>query len=876
MSLYRRISNLFSRTKVEREIDAELEAHIALRTEDNIAAGMPPAAARRDALLRFGNPAVMKERATAADAALLIESLASDVRFTLRQLIKNPGFAFTTVAVLALGIGASVAMFAFVDAALIRPLPYKDPAQLVSVYEVVPSCPLCNISYQNFLDWRKSGLPFQSLDAWGYSGYLLRGTGGMELAQGARVSAGFFRTLGVRPVLGRDFYPDEDTPGKPHAALITYASWQTRFAGRRDVVGQTVVLSDHPYTIIGVLPKDFHFAPRGQAEFWAALDDSNSCDKRRACHGLFGVARLKQGTTLQQAVNAMQTIAARLAQQYPDSNHGFSATATTLSEAIVGDVRPVLLLLLSGAVLLLLIACVNATGLLLVRTESRKRETAVRGALGATPARLLRQFLTEAGVLVAAGCMAGIGAAYFAMKLLVKLIPADRLEGMPFLLQLGFTPHVLVFITVIALAAAAVFTFMPALRATFGSLQGDLAEGSRGSSGRGWQRLGSKLIAVEIATAVVLLVGAGLLGKSLYKLLHIDLGFVPEHVATMVMSVPRSYEEGDRLMQLERQVTERIDRLPGVVSAGIGSHMPVRAWDGGVSIVIPGRTMSGGRHDVPERDVSWSYLETMGTRLLRGRYFSEADDDWHKPSIAVVNRKLAEEYFPGENPIGKRFAYEGSKESVEIVGEIADLKEGPLDTPNRAVLYRPFNQDASFDFLVMVRTAQDEKVMLPTIVAAIHKIDPTLAVSDENTMTEVVNESNSAYLHRSSAWLVGGFAGIALVLSLVGLYGVIAYSVSQRTREIGVRMALGAERGSVYRMVMLEAVVLAGIGIAAGLVCSTIAGALMRSLLFGTQAWDVSTFAAVAALLGCSALVACFLPARQAASVNPVEALRAE
>jgi macrolide transport system ATP-binding/permease protein len=876
MSLYRRISNLFSRAKVEHEIDAELQAHIELRTDDNIAAGMSREAARRDAVMRFGNPAVVKERTTAADAALLLESIWADARFTLRQLIKNPGFAFTIIVVLALGVGASVAMFAFVDAALIRPLPYKNSAQLVSVYEVVQTCPLCNISYQNFRDWQKSDLPFQSLDAWGYSAYLLRSSEGMELAQGARVSDGFFRTLGVTPLLGRDFYPGEDAPGRPHAALISYASWQTRFGGRRDVIGETVMLSDIPYTIIGVLPQSFHFAPRGKAEFWAALNDPSGCDKRRGCHGLFGLARLREGATLQQAVAGMQTIAARLAQQYPDSNHGLSATATALSESIVGDVRPVLLLLLSGAVLLLLIACVNATGLLLVRTESRKRETAVRGALGATPARLLRQFLTEAGVLVAAGCATGLVLAYAAMKLLVSLVPADRLEGMPYLLQLGFTPHVVAFVGIVALLAAVVFTVMPALRGSFSSLQRDLSEGSRGSSGRGWQRLGSRLIAVEIAAAVVLLVGAGLLGKSLYRLLHIDLGFEPDHVATVIVSAPKFYDEGDRLMQLVRLLPARLDSLPGVTSAGIGSHMPVRAWDGGTPIVVPGRTMSGNRHDIPERDVSWRYMETMGARLLRGHFFSEAEDDAHKPQIAVVNHMLAEEYFPGENPIGKRLAYEGSKDSMEVVGEIADMKEGQLDTPNRPVIYRPFNQSASSEFLVMVRTGQDEKAMLPAIAAAIHQIDAELAVSYPNTMTEVVNESNSAYLHRASASLVGGFAAVALVLSLVGLYGVIAYSVSQRTREIGVRMALGAERSAVYRMVFREAGVLTVIGIGAGLICSMVAASLMRNLLFGTQAWDASTLLTVAALLGFSAMAACYLPARHAASVNPVEALRAE
>jgi predicted permease len=435
---------------------------------------------------------------------------------------------------------------------------------------------------------------------------------------------------------------------------------------------------------------------------------------------------------------------------------------------------------------------------------------------------------------------------------------------------------VLAFACAISLLATAVFAITPAMRMARGNLRGDLAEGGRASAGNAWRRLGSKLIVLELATAVVLLVGAGLLGKSLYRLLHVEIGMRTDHLATLVVATPKSYEEGDRLKILERQMVSRIGSLPGVQSASISSHRPLRAWDGGVSLVVPGRPATGQRSDIPERDVSAGYLSTVGATLLRGRYFTEDEDDDAKPRVIVVNRTFSKQFFPGEDPIGKHVAYEGSKTPVEIIGEVEDLKEGPLDSPNQGVIYVPFNQDSDLTFNLVVRTRQSEEGELLTLASLIHEIDPSIATSDATTMTELLNDSTAAYLHRSSAWLVGGFAALALVLSVVGLYGVIAYSVSQRTREIGVRMALGAERSSVYRLILREAGWLTAIGIVVGLCCSVAAATLMRKLLFGTQAWDATTLAAVGLVLALSAMLASYLPARRAASVNPVEALRAE
>jgi predicted permease len=769
-----------------------------------------------------------------------------------------------------------VSIFAFVDAALIKPLPYRNPSQLVSVYETAPLCPLCNVAYQNYVDWKKSNQIFRSFDVWGYTNYLLNTSEGSRPAPGVRVSDGFFRTLGVTPILGRDFYAGEDAPGAPRTVLLSYSAWQNRFGGKADVVGQTVTLSDVAYTIIGVLPRDFNFAPRGNADFWATLNDLNSCEKRRACHSLFGIARLRDGISVQTAASSMVTAAQQLEKQYPDSNKDMGATVTTLSESIIGDIRPILLMLLGGAALLLLIACINVASLLLVRSESRKREMAVRGALGASPARLVRQFVTEGLVLVLTGSVVGLASAALAMRLLFALISVQMLGTMPYLQQLGLNPRVLAFAGLIALLAIALFSITPALRLPSSDLRGDLSEGGRGSAGNTWRRVGSRLVVLELATAVVLLAGAGLLGKSLYFLLHVDTGIQPDHLASIRVDLPKTYIKDEDQIPLMHQIVDRVGTLPSVRSAAVADSLPIGSWDEMTRIHVLGRPNHGERNEVPERGVSSGYLATLGAKLMRGRYFTVAEDDPSKPRVVIINEAFAKQYFPGENPVGKQIAYVSSQTPIEIVGVVEDVKEGALDSESLASMYLPFNQNMSNSFYVIVRTSQAEQTMLPTLAATIHQIDRDIATSDAATMNDIINDSQSAYLHRSSAWLVGGFAALALLLGVVGLYGVIAYSVSQRTREIGVRMALGAARSSVYRLILKEAGWLTAVGILAGLASSIAAATLMGKLLFGVRSWDVPTLAAVAAVLGIAALLASYIPARRAASVNPVEALRAE
>jgi macrolide transport system ATP-binding/permease protein len=807
-----------------------------------------------------------------------MNGLVQDIRYAFRQLRKSPGFACTAVLILALGIGASVAIFGFVDAALIKPLPYPNPNRLVDVTESAAMIPHANLSYPDYLDWKRLNRVFSSMEVYTGGGYLLRTAAGTEPVPGLSVSDGFFRALGIAPRLGRDFYTGEDLPSAPRTVILSYATWQKRFGGRKDVTGETVALSGIPYAIVGVLPADFQFALRGNVEFWTTLHASDPCALRRSCHNLNGIGRLKDGVSVEMARAEMKTIARQLELKYPKENRDQGASVRPLSEVIVADIRPILLVLLGGAGLLLVIACVNVSSLLLVRSASRKREIAVRGALGASRGRLIRQFITEGLVLMAAGSWLGLIAADGAIEILTRLISKDMLAGMPYLAGLGLNSHVLLFAGGVSLFAAALFSFAPVVRLPLTKLQEGLSEGGRGYAGTLWRRFGANLVVAELAIAVVLLVGAGLLGKSFYRLLHVDVGFQPDHLATLQVALSdASYPKDEQMVAVERQIISRVAGLPGVESAGISTVLPV-SFNGNTDwIRFVGRPYSGQHNEVNEREVTSAFFPTLHAKLLRGRYFSDAEDA-SKPLVVIINETLANKYFPGEDPIGKRIGdIELTPKSIkEIIGVVEDVKDGSLDSETWPAVYYPFNQNPDTYFSLIVRTSQDEKSLLPTLVAAIHEIDPGIGTMNEATMADRINDSPTAYLHRSSAWLVGGFAFLALLLGVVGLYGVIAYSVSQRTREIGVRMALGAQRSSVYQLIMTEAGWLVGAGIAAGLLCSIAAATLIRGLLFGVRTWDAATLAAVSAVLASAAMLASYIPARRAAQIDPMVALRYE
>lgn len=874
--LFKKLGLLFRREKFNKELEEEMAYHRDQKAQDLESEGLSPESARQATNREFGNDLHLREQSQDV-VTFWFETALQDFRFAFRQLLKNPGFALTVVTILSLGMAVSVAIFSFVDAALIKPIPYQNPSGLVGVYEYISSCHYCNLSYFDYLDWKKQNNTLASLDVYNRNGASLNASDGTIPVKRARVSDGFFRTLGIVPLLGRDFYEGEDLASAPRTVMLSYASWQKRFGGKKDILGQTVVLDDNPTTVVAVLPPDFHFAPAEPAEFWTTLHPSAGCDLRRGCHNLYGVGRLKDGISLQAVLTDLKGVAARLEKQYPDSNRDQGANVQSLTETIVGNFRPFLLMLLGGAALLLVIAGVNIASLLLVRSESRKREIAIRSALGAARNRLIRQFVTEGLVLVVIGSAFGLLFSYWGIRVLLQLIPENLLAATPFFYSLGLNFHSLLFAGLIALLAAALFSLTPTLRLSSPEMREGLAEGSRGSAGTTWRFLGSKLVVLELATAVVLLVAAGLLGKSLYLMLHVQLGLQPDHLATLQAAAPdKAYPKNPQQIELARRLATEISIIPGVKSVAFSSDLPINGWGDTTWIRILGRPWHGEHEEMAERDISAGYFTTIGAKLIRGRPFAENEDE-SKPLVAIINQSFVKKYFPDEDPLGKQLSRLSTPPvPIEVVGIVEDIKEGDIDTKNYPALYLPLNQNPDIYLNVAVRTSASEHAVIPSVIAAIHRVNPEIATSAGATMTDIIAGSPAAYMHRSSAWLIGGFAAFALLLGVVGLYGVVAYSVSQRTREIGVRMAIGAQPTAVYKLILKEAGFLTILGLGIGLACSIATSMLMKDLLFGVRAWDVLTLATVAIILAACSLLASYIPARRAASVDPVIALRAE
>jgi predicted permease len=874
--------SLLARRKVERELDEELRYHLERQIEEEIARGKAAEEAREAALRSMGGLAQRKEECRDARGLNLIDHAWQDARYAARQLIKSPAFTCAAVFVLALSIGATATIYAFVEAALIKPLPYRDTARLMAVFEASPGDARSFVSYRDFADWQKRNHVFSSLDAFALNGgFTMRTAGGVEHVPGTRVSAGFFRVLKVVPIVGRDFLPGEDASGAPRTAVITYEAWEKRFGGKIDVLGRTVVLNNAPNTIIGVLPRDFHFAAWAGAEFWTTLRDTDTCEQHRECHNLITIGRLKPGVSVETASADMRSIVEHLRREYPESNRDFgSANLVPLRDLILGDVQPILLMLLSGAGLLLAIALVNVTMLLLARSDKRRREIAVRGALGASSARLFHQFGIEGLALASLGGGFALLIVEWGTRFLMSLVPPDKMETMPYLQGLGLDMPAVLFVCAISLFAGLLFAAIPIARISLAEVIEGLREGGRAYAGTTWRRFGSNLVICELAIAMVLMAGAGLLSKSLFRLLHVETGLVADHLADVQTAwAPGNYEEDSQKIVLARSVLGRISALPGVKSAGVSTAVPIDSEWGISSFHVAGRPERGKQNEAIKRQVSAGYFATLGARLLRGRYFRE-DEDRSKPRVAIINRSLAKKYFEGQDAIGQQIyfdAYGGDPIiKMEIVGVIDDIREGSLEGAAWPAIYTPFNQNPVAWFAILIRTSHAETSLSTRIAAAIHGIDPLITVSELQPMTERIDHSPSAYLHRSSAWLAATFAVVAFVLGIVGLYGAIAYSVSHRTREIGIRMALGAEAGAVYRMVLGEGGRLVTIGLAIGGLGSVAAAVLMRGLLFGVESWDAPTLVIAALLLAGAALLATYIPAKRAASVNPIAALRNE
>jgi macrolide transport system ATP-binding/permease protein len=873
-----RIRSLFFRTGVDRELEEEVRYHMDRDIQTRIESGMNGCEARRATLRAACGIEQRMEECRDARGWTPLDNLRKDVAFAFRQWRKNPGFACTATLVLALGICSGVSIFAFVDAALLQPLPYRDPARLVAVYGTTLAFPLSNVSYPDYLDLKQRSGAFSAFDIYQRRGTLVTTPAGTQPASAARVGAGFFRTLGVTPLRGRDFLAGEDQPSAPPVVLLSCEAWLAEYGGKEEILGRTVTLDGEAHVIVGVLPRDFHFAPVGRPAFWIPFRPADGCDLRRSCHAAYAVARLGDGVTVETARADLKAISGRLEKEYPDSNRDQGVELVPLAETILGGIRPTLLILLGGAGLLLLIAAVNVCGLLLLRAESRRREIAVRRALGASSTRLIFQFTAEGVLLALAGGTLGLAAAAGAIRVLRGLLSEDYLTRLPFLNDVGISIHSATAGLALSAASALLLALPPILHIWSPELHSGLTEAGRGSAGTVWRRLGSKLVIVELATAMLLLAAAGLLAQSQYRLLRVKLGLQPERLATVDVHAPReSYGKPEQAIALARRILERMPQLPGVRSVGLVENGAPLTGNGNTTwFHVAGRPWHGEHNDVPERDVSTGYFTALGARLLEGRYFDEHDDD-KAPRVAIVNRAFAGHYFPGESPVGRQLASNSETPVLtRIVGVIDDVREGPLDAPIPPVLYLPFEQNPDNDFSVVVRTVGDERPLLPVLAATIRQIDQAVVPVRLRTMTARVQDSPSAYLRRSVACLVGAFAAMALLLSVIGLYGVVAYSASRRKREIGIRVALGAHPMAIYRLILREAARLIAFGVAIGLACSGYAASLIRVLLFGVGPWDIPTLAAVAVCLSLAALLACLIPAHRAASANPVASLTAE
>jgi putative ABC transport system permease protein len=812
-----------------------------------------------------------------------MRTLLKDVRYATRTLSRQPGFTAVAVLTLALGIGANTAIFSVIDAALLRSLPYREPGRLVHLWETKRNRDFeqREASYPDFLDWRaQGGEVFEGLAGYTPRAFTLADAGAATRSRGAAVTANFFDVLGVNAAAGRTFVEGEDGLEAKRVAVVSHGLWQRRFGGERSTVGREVTLDGQAYTVVGVLPADFNFALLGDTEVWTPLALTPAVATRRYQHWLKVVGRLRQGASLEGAQAHLATVASRVEQDDPGAHAGVGLRAVQLQEEFVGPVRPVLFVLLGAVGFVLLIACTNVANLLLARAAARQKEVAIRAALGASRWRVVRQLLTESVLLSVAGGAAGLMLALWGVDLLVAAIPAAQLSQMPYLQSLSLNRDVLLFACGLSLLTGVLFGLTPALSASRTDLQGALKEGGRSTVSRGSRRLRDLLVVAEVALALVLLVGAGLLMKSLVLMLQVDPGFDTRGLLTMRVALPPSrYSEDGKAARFYEEMLRRVSAVPGVRGAALTSNLPL-AGDGGTGTpqVVGRSTPASELTEAHLRTVSANYFGVLGVPLAKGRAFAERDDA-QAPPVLLVNQTFAERVFPGEDPLGRRVTFKFTNEmQFEIVGVVGDEKVTSLDARTTPVIYFHSQQDSYFDSaaLVLRTDAADPRALAPAVRNEVRALDPEVPVFAVQTLEQMVAGSRSAFMRRYPAYLTGVFACVALLLALVGIYGVVSYAVAQRTHEIAVRVALGARTRDVLRLVLGHGLLLALGGIALGAAGALALTRLISGLLFGVSAADPAVYGLVALLLAAVALVACLVPARRATKVDPMVALRYE
>jgi putative ABC transport system permease protein len=798
----------------------------------------------------------------------------NDLRYAFRQLIKSPGFTAVTILTLALGIGACTAIFSVVNAVLLRPLDYPDPARLVVIRETqLPDFPEFSVSPPNYLDWEKQTKSFENLAAYSGSRINLTGDGEPQQLIGVKATAHYFDVYGVKPALGRTFLPEEDAPGKSHVVVLSYPFWQRVFGGADDVLGRPVQLNGEPYTVIGVAPLGFGIASKVDAWMPMAFEPKETANDARGGHYLNVAGRLRPGVTLAQAEAELKVLAAQLATQYPDSNKGWGIFMMPLQDYSVRDVRTVLYTLLGAVGCVLLIACANIANLLLARATARHREISIRAALGASRARLVRQLLTESVLLALCGGLAGMLLARWGLDALLALAPAN----LPRVTDIHLDAGVLVFSLVLSVITGLVFGIAPAWLAARADVNEALKQGSRGSTEGGARgRLRSALVVIEVTFALMLLGGAGLLARSFMQLAHVDPGFTPENATVLRLSLPqKKYALPEQQTAFADALLERMKTLPGVQAAGLTHSMPL------VSDYVLGFNIEGrpaiAPSDLPNTNyyaVTPEYFRAMGIRLVRGRVFT-AQDDAKAPRVAIINETLARQYFPNEDPIGKRINITNGPDTWrEIIGIVGDIKQYGVDKATSNQSYEPFAQVPFSSLNVVIRTNGPATALLGAIRPTVYAVDKDQPIGTIRPLEEIMADSIAR--QRFAMTLLTVFSLVALVIAAVGIYGVMAYSVVQRTGEFGIRMALGAQQRDVLHLVLAQGGKLVGLGLIIGLTATLAASRAMRSMLFNTSAQDPLTLASITLLLGAVALVACLLPASRATKVNPIEALRSE
>lgn len=874
-----RLSSWATTERDEQRLREEIEEHLALQTDDNLRAGVPPVEAQRQAVLKFGGMEAIKERYRDQRSLPFFETLLQDVRYGIRILRSSPAFTVVAVLSLALGIGANTAMFSIVDAVLLRPLPYADPSRLVMIWEQDEQGNRDNATYSTWHDWRAQSKSFDDLALMGSWQPTLTGNGDPENITGERVTNNFFRTLGVRPMLGRDFRPEEDTPKTSNVVMLSYELWKRRFGADPNICGSTISLNQASYVVAGVLPPQFPSLLRqglamNAPEIYRVLGYDVSSDSAcRTCHHLLAIGRLKTGVTRAQAEAEMSGIQAGLMKLYPKEYASSGITIQPLAEHIVGKVAPTLRLLLAAVGFVLLLACVNLANLMLARSVSRGREISIRLALGASCARVIRQLLTENCLLTALAAVLALLPAFWAPAI-VKAVGGKEI---PRLSEVHLDAWVVLFCALLALITGIASGLGPALRLAREHPETHASPVRLGAQSTKIARTSRLLVAVEMCFSLTLLVCAGLVLRSLLAVVAVDPGFNPQHLLTMqVTTVGPAYKENVPVRQFYRQVIERIRALPGVVNAAGVSQIPLGGNMDRYGFHALGKMNVANPELDPSADrycVTPDYLRTMGIPLLRGRDFLPSDDEGAQP-VVIVNSEAVRRIWPNEDPLGKQVMLGGTSQPPwTVVGVVGDVHHEGLDQVPAMQFYVPHAQwKYAEDLIIVVRTIGDPNRLAPSMQQAIHSVDAKQPISHVATLEDLVQ--GSVVSRRMVLFLLGGFALLALLLASIGVYGVTAYGVAQRTYEIGVRMAIGATPQGVRRMVLGEGLRFTMLGIVLGIILALFATRLITAMLFGIKNTDPLTFASVIALLLAVAIGACWIPARRASRVEPQAALR--